>query len=270
MTSKKIKASNGREVIIETFNSFTEMVDVNDTRVSNFGYNRQIADRDFDFKTYEQAKSWLLNYDRHLETFKTAFKNADVRKNTEYNKTKNVVDVVGFQPIIPNALMSLPKSMIRTVVHSKKSKVINVLVDATYRWSTTPREVADYFSKALAYLASLEKQGFRTRVSMMFMFGQGNSSGKVHIAKILLKSELQPFDLKRMMFPLTNLGSFRLFGWDWYERLPDAEHIGGYGQAFQHWRSGQQPIFDVIGDPQTKTYMLHFGAEPRTVFEDVR
>lgn len=271
MTHNTLKTKLGRNVIVESFKSFSEMVETNETRESNFGYNREIEGRDFDFKSYEEAKAWLFNYDKHLNKFKTAFKNVDKNKTVEVKKTVNRVGVAGFQPLIPNALMGLPNSMIRTDVVSKKSKIINVMIDATYKWSTKGYEVAEKFSKALAYLAGLEKQGFRVRLTLMFVFGEGRSSDQIHVAKVNLKSENQPIDLKRLMFPLTNLGSFRLFGWDWYERLPKAEQIGGYGQAVYHWNQVKQnDLLESIGDPNSKAYVLHMENDVYEVFKDVR
>ena len=265
-----VKSKNGRKVLIESFKSFSELIETNDTRTSNFGYNREIEGRDFDFNSYEQAVSWLFNYDKHLELFKTKLKHVDNKKTLDVKKTKNVIGVSGFQPVIPNALMGLPNSMISTQVVSKKSKIINVLIDGTYKYSTSPREVADKFSQALAYLTGLEKQGFRVRISLMFLFGNSNA-GQVHVSRVLLKSENQPIDLKRMMFPLTNLGSFRLFGWDWYERLPQGEQISGYGSAIYNWNQPkQQDVYATLDDINSKAYVINISSDVNTVFQDVK
>ena len=267
-----VKSGLGRKVIIESFKSYSEMIETNDSRTSNFGYDRRVEGRkDFDFNSYDQALSWLYNYDKHIQLFKTNLKDVDTNKTIEYKKTKNVIGVAGFQPVIPNALMGLPNSMISTQVVSKKSKVLNVLVDSTYAYSTTSREVAEKFSQILAHLTGLEKQGFRVRISLMYLFGKSGNNNKVHVCKILLKSENQPIDLKRMMFPLTNLGAFRLFGWDWYERLPEGEQISGYGQAIYHWnQKWRDDINTVLGEPNSKAYVLHIHSDPKVVFKDVK
>jgi hypothetical protein len=180
------------------------------------------------------------------------------------------VDTNGYQPLVPNALMGLPKSMIRTERVVKKSKIINVVIDTTYKYATKTREVVNQFSNALAYLASLEKQGFRVRISLLYVFGKDNES-TVHACKVLLKDEKQPMDIKRMMFPLTNLGSFRLFGWDWYERLPEALEIFGYGQQIKYWNKDRQAdIMNVLGEVNSKAYFIDIDSDLNSVFSSVR
>lgn len=259
-----------RSLIVESFQSFSELLQTNDTRKNNFGYNREIDGRGFDFGTYQQAVDMLYDYDKHLQKFKTSLKNIDKQKTVDVKKTKSVVGVQGFQPIVPNALMGLPNSMIGTQVVSKKSKILNVVIDGTYPYNTSSTEVANHFSKSLAYLVGLEKQGFRVRISLMFLFAN-NHQGQVHVCKILLKSENQPIDLKRLMFPLTNLGSFRLFGWDWYERLPLANYMAGYGQAIYTWNNEyRQDVLDSIGELNNKAYLLHLKTQAEEVFKNVK
>lgn len=269
MITKNYKLKN-QEIILESFNGMLELVKTNDSRKNNFGYDRKVKGRDFNFSSYEQAVSWLLNYDKHLDMFKKEIKNLDIKISTDSKKVKTFNSVEGYQPIIPNALMGLPNSMVNSKVSYKKNKVINVLVDATYSWHTTEQEVARSYSKQLAYLSLLEKQGFRVRLELGFIFGT-RFSNKIHICKILLKNESQPLDIKRLMFGLTNLGSFRLFGWDWYERLPKAEQIDGYGSPMYSWDSEKRnALLESIGTIQNKQYYLHLNSNVEQVFESVK
>ena len=270
MNKKILKGKNFSKLVYEEFNNMSELISTNDSRSSNFGYNREIHGRDFDFNSYEQAVNWVHNYNENIEIFKTKFKNVDINKNIEIVKTRNTIDVMGGQALVPNALMNIPKSMIRTDRVTKKSKIINVVVDSTYKYSTTKKEVVSAFSDALAYLAGLEKQGFRVRISLLYVFGS-NKESVAHGCKVLLKDEKQPLDIKRMMFPLTNLGSFRLFGWDWYERLPEAKEISGYGTPLKYWSKDRYDEFmSNIGYLNSKAYLIDINSDLNDVFNDVK
>ena len=52
--------------------------------------------------------------------------------------------------------------------------------------------------------------------------------------KIKVKDSAQPIDLKRMSFPLTHTGFFRVIGFDWYSKCPDAKYISCYGHSLDN------------------------------------
>lgn len=278
MTRKIFKTKLNRKIILESFESYSDLIKTNDSRDNNFGHNRNLRSTEsstrckFDFQTYDQAVSQVYNYDKHLPTFKSHLKTFDSKKTVQHKKTRNVIGVAGYQPVIANALMGLPKAMISTQIYSKKSKILNVYLDGNYAAGTTPSEIVYTFTNVLAYLFDLEQQGFRIRLHQLFIFGQSyNKKDPTHICKILLKSENQPFDIKRLMFPITNLGAFRLFGFDWYERLPSAVKLSGYGNSFPSWNQDQRTdVLDALGELNSKAYIINHKQNVQQVFENIK
>jgi hypothetical protein len=57
---------------------------------------------------------------------------------------------------------------------------------------------------------------------------------KCYALKIKVKDAMQPIDLKRISFPLTHTAFFRVIGFDWYSRCPEAKYIGGYGHSLDY------------------------------------
>ena len=274
MKTKTIKTKNYK-ILIEKFDSMTHLIETSNGRSFKFSGSheetRTNIDGDFaGIDTWEGACKLVTNYNKNLDKVKNEVKKIDDKKTIQHKRTRAINDVAGYIPIIPNALMGLPKSMINSKMVTKKSKIINVVVDVTYQWSLSSEKVAEYYSKVLAYLISLEKQGFRVRISNYMMFGNSGSE-QVHVATVLVKRENQPIDIKRLLFPITHTGTLRLFGFDWYERLPNAKYIGGYGRALHHWRdSDKEEILTAVGELNNKAYYLNYGCDYKAVFEGIK
>ena len=267
-TEKRTKSFN---VIMEEFNSIKELVDTSDNRKNNFGYNREFSQRWAGVKNYDQARDYLLNgWSEPIKDVKNYLDKIDQNKRLDARKTRLKDDIAGFLPIVPNALMGLPKSMRNVEIVTKKSKVLNVTIDTTYNAGVSKSEAQEYFSKVFAHLMALEKSGFRIRINSMMCFGNP-SEDTVHIVKLLLKHEYQPIDIKKLMFPIINTAMLRAVGFDWYERLPDAVEIGGYGRALHHWHSTkEQEIYDLMGIDKSKSFYIHYNSNYRQIFKGAK
>lgn len=147
-------------------------------------------------------------------------------------------DVVGFVPIVPNAIMGLPNSMLNSDVKPKKNKVINLIYGLSYSSSVDMKEIIDMGLKVMKRVLKLEAMGYRVRLSCL----QNYSDNKrlVHVMSVKVKSEDQPLDAQRVMFPMFHPAMFRVIGFGWYETLPESTYFSGYGSPLYYHMSEEQ------------------------------
>ena len=144
------------------------------------------------------------------------------------------------------------------------------MIDSTFSASTGTEEVIDYYSKVFAYIVDLEKNGVRCRIETLISLSEEGTK-KCHVLKVLTKDESQPIDMKRSTFPIMHPAMLRVFGFDWYERLPGAQHIGGYGRAFHHWSDEKKvkEVLDAVAQIDNY-YYIYYGSDYKKVFEKVK
>jgi hypothetical protein len=229
MLHKVYKLGN-REITQERFDSIEELLKTCDGRTphdwaeDNGSRNRR--DRHFTgVKDYDEAREllehgWAEKVDeiqKGIEKF---------TKDEEAKRTKVDSGVSGFAPIVPNYLAGLPNSMLVMHPDTKKVKVIKILVDLSVACSESPENVIRKGIKLMSKVNSLEKCGYRVRIDTANSFC---GSENTYICNVLLKSENQPLDIKRIAFPLFHSAMFRCIMFDWYERIPEAKYIHAYG-----------------------------------------
>lgn len=232
---KEIKAKSKKmKVVIERYSSAMEVV--NDCRI------RQITDERFDdksketfgkwegVKTYEDALDLMKNgYQPTVEKLKEKLKDMG---NVGYQKRMRVVNnVVGGAPVVPLAMMGVPKSMIDTKIKPIKCKVIDVYYDVTCSSSTDSNDIIRNGQKLLGAILELEQLGYKFNLYAVQTY---SSEGSADTLVVKIKSSNQPLDLKRMSFPLTHTAFFRIIGFDWYSRCPKAKYRSAYGHALTY------------------------------------
>ena len=98
----------------------------------------------------------------------------------------------------------------------------------TASYSTKSESIINAGVKLLSAIVELEQQGYRFN---LYAVQNYYSYGKGYILKVKVKDAMQPLDLKRVSFPLTHTGFFRVIGFDWYSKCPEAKYISGYGHS---------------------------------------
>lgn len=204
----------------------------------------------------EEAKNLFLNgWEKPLEDLKGQ---VDKELKTLENKRsfKPVSSVCGFAPIVPNALMGLPNSMFDIKREKVKSRVLRfiLMIDRVCRVSTD--EIIRKMSKQLAYIAMLERSGmYRCRLEVCFVaFGGLNENGSKYSTScsVLVKSENQLFDAKRLCYPVINPSMLRLLMFGWNKSLPmpiNDYRVWGYGTSFEKWDEKSKKAFiDAINE----------------------
>ena len=218
---------------------------------------------------YEQARNLLINgWDAKVEYLKQQFD-----KESKLLEDKKVIklfdDVVGFMPNVPNAIIGLPNSMRNMKVEHRKSKIIKFLIDTDTSGCVDANEMIEYFSKTLARIAVLEKQGYRCRIEVFNNFSERyQTSGTKTCFSILIKNENQPFDIKRMAFPLAHIAMNRVLGFGWQNSLPisnyNSNEMGHPLYVFT--KEGRERILNAIKNGNEKLVHIYYGKDLDKIF----
>lgn len=214
---------------IEEYSSANEMArDCQARQMKDGGWHEpDCSDPDWcGVNSYDEALEFLANgYEPVVNEFKKKVKmNATgVKKRISFQN-----NVQGFAPIVPLALIGAPNSMIDMTMKAIKCKVIDVYYNISVLWSTTSEQIIENGKNLLGAIMDLESQGYKFNLYAVQHFADEKDCDMV-IVKI--KSSNQPFDLKRMSFPLTHTAFFRVIGFDWYSKNPNSRYRPGYGHV---------------------------------------
>lgn len=223
-------------------------------------------------KSFEEAKNLLLNgYSAKVEKLKNEFEK-EVSLCTDRRSVRFYTAPVGFAPIVPNAIRNLPNCMLNMVRENKKSKIVKFLIELNRSWDVTSNEIIDKMSKVLARIAVMEQNGYRCRIEVMGTFVNPRTSyGLTKVAHtILIKSETQPFDIKKIAFPMVHTAMQRVFSWGWHNSLPleyRSYYVDGLGQAPQYWNERQRNDFlNAVRDNGEKSVFVSYNTDLDTMF----
>ena len=187
-------------------------------------------------KTYDEALGYLENgYQPTVDKLKEKIR--DLGRMGTQKRMRPVVNVAGGAPIVPLALMGVPKNMIDTKIKPIKCKVIDVYYDVTCSSYTDSSEIIANGQKMLGAIMELERQGYKFNLYAVQSYSDSSS---VDMLVVKVKSSNQPLDLKRMSFPLTHTAFFRIIGFDWYSRCPKAHYRSGYGRGLAYTLNNNQ------------------------------
>lgn len=285
---KNITMSNGRKrkMYCESFQNYREYIDTilkrekdGKTLKSSSGTIKSRADkRNEDFtgvSSAEEAISMLEDgWGKYVNDFKKKFN--DKYENLTRNAVckKRAVSYVGFKPIVARALIGLPNAMYRNVKSTKKSKVLRFLICIDRSCCVTTKEILEKMSSDLSEIAVLEHNGYRCRIEVFSMYSLEDSYDKTIVANTLLvKSEDQPFDIKRLAFPIVHSAMDRVFGFAWENTIPLKEseyHECGLGRPIYLWnKENQKIIASSLKECEGKTIVVSYKTDINNIREEV-
>lgn len=279
MALKNIKTQLGRKVVCDDFDSihtFVSTVEKRDTSKwidwTSTRNGRNDGDDWVGGIGYNEAKKLFLNgWNKPLEKVVNEIKKVDNLNVIESgHKPYDYKAVAGYRPIVPNAIMGLPRSMMARKMVSKKIKVINVLYDLSFSSNVSHDEVLEKAMKVITQLYLLEKRGFRVRITGFACFGREEIK-QMHVLKIMLKEENQPFDIKKLMFPMVHSAMFRMLGFDWYESVPNGIKLSGYGQPIYIWSNSsyRDDLFNAVMEDENY-YYINYETNVDEMFTNVK
>ena len=153
-----------------------------------------------------------------------------IKKRTQFFNS-----VEGFAPIVPNAIISLPNSMVTSRTKPIKTKVLDVYYEMTCSSGVESRDLIAAGTKLLSAIMEMEAQGYRFNLYVVqdyYAPGEG-----CDMLCLRVKTASQPFDLKRMSFTMAHTAFFRGIGFEWYEKFPKGTYRYGYGCSISYQKS---------------------------------
>lgn len=267
---RTVKQEGRKKYIIEEYNSFNELISTNDSREVVLNYYEQARDRENDSwcgASYENAVEMLrYGWADEAKIKAVADKIGQLEKLQDIAKMSFKSDIVGYAPIVPLALKGVPQNMINCTRKPKKAKVINLIIDIGVSGDISVAEKLEWGAKVLSGIIGLEKQGFRVRIDVSKVTV---TNSQVHMAKVPIKNENQPFDIKRMMFPIAHAAMQRRIFFDWYERLPEAEYHSGHGYSLSVQDTAQRAAIDKNIPNSGSSYLICYGEDINDILKGV-
>ena len=263
---RRIVRTNKHNYLEERYNSFEELISTIEKRERVNTDNNSMNGTEERFKgvEYDKAKEWLLNgySDNDAEKMISEVK-AEISKFKRELKQNGIAfqnDIVGFAPNVPNAVMGVPNNMIKSVRVPKRKKVISIIVDMGVDGGTSQNQYLERGVKIIKKVIELESKGYRVRLEYMNTY---NSGDRHDLFRVLLKSESQPLDIKRIAFPLLRKEMERRIGFSWKERL-EGSLIGNfrYGGALQN----TEILKPLMGENE---YAIRFYDDIDVILKDV-
>ena len=224
---------NGKcDVMVERFTSAEEVVRVSDSRsltstlYDNYRDSNNLHKSHYGVDTWEEAESLMLNgYTPFVAKLKSKL---DFTAKGQGIRTQFHNDVVGYAPIVPLAILGVPNSMVNSRKVIVPNKVVNIYFDKVAVCDKTSRQIEDACSKFMSALIAVENQGYR--VNLYISEAHTDTSGEnVDMMLIKVKDSNSPLDLQRISFPLAHAAFFRVIGFDWFTRCPEARFKSGLG-----------------------------------------
>lgn len=230
----KLKSANGYKIMCERYDSAAEVVaDCKTRKITDRAFH-DMADGNLGGKdkewcgvdSYEQALEYLeKGYQPVVDKLKFVIKTnlSGQGKRISFHN-----DIVGYAPIVPLAIMGVPNAMINSYMKPIKAKVIDVYYDGTFSCIVDSDDIIKTGAKVISVILQLEQQGYRFNLYQVQSYSDEDDCDMMCVK---LKDSMQPIDLKRISFPLTHTGFFRVIGFDWYSKTPKGQYRPCYGHA---------------------------------------
>lgn len=202
-------------------------------------------------QSYQEALDLMRNgYQPTVEKMRGLFK---ANKSGESKRFAFQNNVQGFAPVVPLALKNVPNCMIDMRMKPIKAKVIDVYYDMVTSAGVSSDQILATGQELLGTIIELERQGYRFNLYAVQSY---SDTASCDMLVVKVKSAGQPLDLKRISFPLTHTGFFRVIGFDWYSKVPGGKYRFGYGSAIGYELDEKQlkkTVEDLFG--KTAVYL---------------
>lgn len=222
--------------VVESYNSAADVVkDCRTRKITDSSFNNMQVNLGghsaswCGVESYDEALKFLEEgYQPTVDKLKSGIRASlqGTGKRISFNN-----DIVGYAPIVPLAIQGVPNSMINSRMKPIKAKVIDIYYNITASSGTSSESIIQAGVKMLSAIISLEQQGYRFNLYALQTYYDRNDC---YTLKVKVKDAMQPIDLKRISFPLTHTGFFRVIGFDWYSKCPKAKYISFYGRGIDY------------------------------------
>lgn len=236
-TDSGFKDTRNLSIASETYDSLNDFISDLRSRPYRFdGY--QMKERNaHNFSSYENSN--LKSYEEMMGLMKKGYSSMieNLRGVTKECSVKTPKlsfgnGVSGFTPIVSNALMGLPNSMVNTKMNNT-GKVLDIYYANDMCGSYGASDFLNAGEKLLRTLIELEKQGYRFNLYSCAFFVDSASTGpfytptyRIDALAVKVKSSDKPLNLNKISFPLSHPGWCRVTCFDWQGLCPVTRNLG--------------------------------------------
>lgn len=161
-----------------------------------------------------------------------------LKKGSALNKLerKFIQDVVGFQPIVANYLMSIPKSMVNSKMVMRKEKVVTLNYCASFSCGVSSGTIEENCITAFRIIKAIEASGTRVNLNVFYVghvYDYQTSTKRYNLIKLRIKGANERLNVAKMAFPMVHPSFLRRILFRVIEVSPSftREYIGGYGRV---------------------------------------
>lgn len=187
-----------------------------------------------DFDSFEDAVNALeFGTDLYFESFKREVKKVNdyISKNKKNKSANYKNDVMGFMPIVPNAIIGNPINMINHNVKPKPYPTARIILEKANNSGVAADTMNEFYSIVFVLIQMLEKRGIRCELWVSASFKEGL---EIVECKTKLKNFTQPLNMYKIQFPIIATDYFRRIMFRILEtdkNIKDGDWKYGYGHS---------------------------------------
>lgn len=192
-------------------------------------------------KTNTFTDAYKMLTEGWYEGSKKLEKRLSLEKGSTLNKLerKFVQDVVGFQPIVANYLMGVPKSMVNSKMVMRKEKVVTLNYCASFPGSVSASTIEENCITAFRIIKAIEALGIRVNLNVFYagrVFDRVINSRRYNLIKLKIKGANERLNVAKMAFPMVHPSFLRRILFRVIEVNPcfTCEYVGGYGMVLSN------------------------------------
>lgn len=260
MRTQRFKSRN-HDIYLETFKDIREFSRCAEGRTENSWSN----------KTYisESDKEGLLHgWDKCLDRLNYKMRNLTDIKTSEKKLKEKIYTYNGYYPSVSRAVRGNPRCMGKYKTYTKASKIVEIIWDPGAASYEDPETMMEQGIKMLTKIKALELMGYRVRLMVQGFKGRSEVK-KVYMCRVTIKEENQPLDLSRISYPLANIDMLRKWVFHWYEYIPDAIYISGYGKSLYLWSEPERNEILQTVNVQANQYYVNLGTDIDELFKSL-
>ena len=183
-------------------------------------------------ETLEEAYELLVNGDEKLFQEISKKKNKiDITKvlGNKIGKNRPFNDIVGFQADVSSYLKGIPTNMINQKPLKVSQKILNIFIDGAVSAGVSPTKIREAGVIYASVIDILEKRGYRCN---LYIIESSEYEQWNYYSITRVKTDREPFNLKKLAFPIAHPAYFRRIGFKWIEscNIPVEPTSWGYGK----------------------------------------
>ena len=244
-----MKTTKNDIVSSETFNSVTEFFSVINKRTPNRAFAKsgvKCSENNSEYfcgtKNWDEAQSLLKH--GYKEGAKDLLNCKTTVKVISPERKKQIfADVTGFSPIVPNAIIGLPNSMLNKRDKISPSRVLNIILDIAVSCKTDKEIFVKAGKNIYSFIKSIEATG--TKVNLTIMVNLYVKRVKRFVCLFVkIKDSKQAINPQLISYPIIHPSFLRRHVFRWIETSPFTsyqemtKYYGYPGADYMRWKSG--------------------------------